>query len=81
MKYRNVNTKLLIDIFYSRFDILQGAAHVMQIFWFQVSLKYLSSGNANSAFYAANLPAALDLVETWERRLSLSSTEASEIIG
>jgi hypothetical protein len=53
----------------------------MQIlFCFQVSLKYLSGGNVNSAFNAANLPAALDLIETWERRLDSTSAEASEII-
>lgn len=46
-----------------------------------VSLKCLSGANANSAFNAANLPAAFDLIETWERRLSSSSPEASEIIG
>ncbi|XP_023712156.1 GON-4-like protein isoform X2 [Cryptotermes secundus] len=46
-----------------------------------VSLKFLGGANANSAFNAANLPAALNLIETWERRLSSSSPEASEIIG
>jgi hypothetical protein len=53
----------------------------MQICWFQVSLKCLGGANVNSAFNAANLHAALDLIETWERRLSSSSPEASEIIG
>jgi hypothetical protein len=46
----------------------------------QVSLKFLGGANAESAFLAANLPAALDLIETWERKLSPSSPEASEII-
>jgi hypothetical protein len=46
----------------------------------QVSLKYLASTKSDSAFNAANLLTALELIEAWERKLDPSSPESSEII-
>jgi hypothetical protein len=45
-----------------------------------VSLKFLGGTKLGSAFFAANLPAALDLIEKWERKLNPASPETSEII-
>jgi len=46
-----------------------------------VSLTCLAGSMAGSAFNAANLPAALKLIEAWKKRLDPSSPESSEIIG
>jgi hypothetical protein len=47
----------------------------------QVSLTCLAGTKAGSAFNAANLPAALKLIEAWKKKLDTSSPESSEIIG
>jgi len=46
-----------------------------------VSLTCLAGSKAGSAFNAANLPAALRLIEAWKEKLDPSSPESSEIIG
>jgi hypothetical protein len=47
----------------------------------KVSLTCLAGSKGGSAFNAANLPAALKLLEEWKQKLDPSSPESSEIIG
>jgi hypothetical protein len=70
----------LPDSFTLGFIFFRSVEFIILICCFQVSLKFLGGTNTESAFIAANLPAALVLIETWERKLNPPSPEASEII-
>nr|CAD7411697.1 unnamed protein product [Timema cristinae] len=45
----------------------------------EINLKFLADNKDNSAFRASNLAGAIELVESWEERLSDGSEEAEEI--
>jgi len=61
--------------------LIAGYSLKTGFFFCQVSLTCLAGSKAGSAFSAANLSAALKLIEAWKKKLDPSSPESSEIIG